>query len=178
MTQTKQRMVVTLATVGIGLAGLVGCSSAPSPHDASQASTLPSASVAPTSAAHADPALCTAAAEFQTAVKNVAALNAGAVGVPGVKAALQKLDTSGADLANAAQTQFPSQIADLRQAVDSFKATVNGLNDQASLSSNVGALVSSATTVGLAAGNIMGSVKQSCPAPSSAAPAPPVAPTS
>ena len=176
MTQVKQRMAMTLATVGLGMAGIVGCSSGTSA--VSEASSmLPVVSSAPGSVPPADAALCTAAGEFQVTVATLSSLRGAGADAAAVKAALENVGTSGASLADAAQNQYPAQVADLRQATASLKSTVTGLTDQGSLSSNLGAVMSSLASVGVAAGGILSPIKHSCPAPSSMPPAPSAAPT-
>lgn len=177
MSQVKQRLAMTLATVGLGMAGIVGCSSGTPAVSEAQSSMLPAASSAPGSPPPADAALCTAAGKFQAAVVNLASLRGTGADAAAVKAALQNVDTTGADLANAAQNQYPAQVADLRQATASLKSTVTGLTDQGSLSSNLGTVMSSLTSVGVAAGGVLSPIKHSCPAMASAVPAPSPAPS-
>ena len=71
--------------VGIGLTGIVACSSGTS----SPPATTPTAasSAVPTSAAPTSAALCSAAADFRTATDAIGNLDANQVGVDGVKAA-------------------------------------------------------------------------------------------
>ena len=178
MTQVKQRMAMTLATVGLGMAGMVGCSSGNPSVSEAQSSMLPVTSSAPGSAPQADAALCTAAGQFQGALTNLSSLRGAGADAAAVKAALQHVSTTGGNLADAAQNQYPAQAADLRQAADSLKSTVTGLTDQSSLSANLGTVMSSLASVGLAAGGLLSPIKHSCPAPSPAPSAPSAAPTS
>jgi hypothetical protein len=54
-------------------------------------------------------ALCTAVADFRTATSQLTELDAVAVGLDGVKAALQNLDTAANELADAASAEFGPQ---------------------------------------------------------------------
>ncbi|HEY2766345.1 MAG TPA: hypothetical protein VGJ13_20390, partial [Pseudonocardiaceae bacterium] len=152
--------------------GIVGCSSGTSSVSAAQSSMLPVVSSAPGSAPQADAALCTASGQFQAAVANLSSLRGAGGDAAAVKTAVQDVANTGGNLANAAQNQYPAQVADLRQAAASLKSAVTGLTDQGSLSSNLGAVMSSLASVGVAAGGVLSPIKHSCPAPSSAPPAP------
>ena len=124
----------------------------------------------PTSATYSAQ-LCSAAAEFQTAANAIVALDATAVGVDGVKKALQDLETAGSSLRAAAQEQFGPQGAELERAVASLRGTIAGLTGQDSLSTNLGKIAASVAGVEQAAKPIVDSVRTGCPSvPSAEAP--------
>jgi hypothetical protein len=89
-------LVVRLGTASIfGLTAIVGCSggaSGPAASPATVSATTPptASSAAPTSAA-----LCSAAAQFRAAAVAIGDVDAAEVGVDGVKAALQNLQSAG-----------------------------------------------------------------------------------
>src|SRR5262249_11630367 len=87
--------------------GVTGCagSSAP-PQSAPPPAATTAAAAATSTPAAPSAALCSAAAEFQTAANAIAHLNAVQVGTSGVKAALQNLQTAGRNLATAARDQY------------------------------------------------------------------------
>ena len=86
------------------------------------------------------------------------------MGLDGVKAALQKLGTAATGLADAAQTTLAPQVAELRQAISALGTTVAGLQDQADLSSKIGAIATSLGAVERAAAPIVTGAKSGCPA--------------
>lgn len=154
-------LVVLLAAAGIGLTGISACSSGTS----SPPATTPTAasSAVPTSAAPTSAALCSAAADFRTATDAIGNLDANQVGVDGVKAALQNLETAGRNLATAAEAQFRPDVENLTTALGSLQDTITSLSDQSSLSSKLGALAASVSEVEVAAAPIMNSVEAGCP---------------
>jgi hypothetical protein len=107
--------------------------------------------------------LCSAAAEFQTAANAIVGLDATAVGVDGVKKALQDLATAGSNLRAAAQEQFGPPSAELERAVASLRGTIAGLTGQDSLSTNLGKIAASVAGVEQAAKPIVDSVRSGCP---------------
>jgi hypothetical protein len=157
-TITVARCAVAGVIAGALLA-LTGCANAPvsGPPAAATSSTTT------TSSAGADAALCAAATDFQTAANELVDLNAVAVGVDGVKAALENLRTAATDLANAAKAEFAPQVDALGQAVDSLRTTIGGLQDQAGLSAKLGAIATSVSGVERAAAPIVESARARCP---------------
>jgi hypothetical protein len=163
---------VVLWAVGIvGLTGIAGCSSGASgppaapPPPVTSAAAPPVATPSATSSVVVQPsaALCSAATEFRVAANNISSLDANAVGVEGVKAALQKLETTGKDLAAAAKAEFGPEVDDLATALGSLQSTITSLSDQASLSAKLGALTTSVSAVEQAAAPIMDSAEGDCP---------------
>lgn len=166
---TRARLVVAAALGCLVLAGCAG--EAPSP-PSSPPSSLPVSSAAPTSATYSAQ-LCSAAADFQSAANDIVALDATAVGVDGVRNALQNLATAASTLRTAAQAQFGPQGAELERAVASLRGTIAGLTSQDSLSSNLGRIAASVAGVEQAAKPIVDSVRTGCPSvpPAEAPPA-------
>jgi hypothetical protein len=164
-------LVVLLATAGIGLTGITGCSSGTS----SPPATTPTAasSIVPTSAAPTSAALCSAAADFRTATDAIGDLDANQVGVDGVRAALQNLETAGRNLATAARDQFGPDVENLTTALGSLRDTITSVSDQNSLSSKLGALAASVAEVEVAAAPIVDSVEAGCPSEPSTGSTPP-----
>jgi hypothetical protein len=116
-------------------------------------------------------ALCAAAADFRTAANQLAELDATAVGLNGVKAALQNLGVAGSELADAAAAEFDPQVDELNQAIAALGNTIAGLDNQADLSSKLGAIATSVSGVEQAAAPIMDSAQAGCPSlPASSAP--------
>jgi hypothetical protein len=91
------------------------------------------------------------------------ALDATAVGVDGVKRALQDLETAATNLTAAAQEQFGPQGGEIERAVASLRGTIAGLSDQDSLSTNLGKIAASVGGVEQAAKPIVDSVRTGCP---------------
>jgi hypothetical protein len=120
-------------------------------------------------------ALCTAAANFRTAATQLAELNATAVGLDGVKAALQNLGNAGRELADAATAQFGPQVDKLNQAITALGTTIDSLQTQADLSSKLGAIATSVSGVEQAAAPIVDSAQAGCPSLPASSP-PPAAP--
>ena len=164
-------IVVLLAAVGIGLTGIVACSSGTS----SPPATTPTAasSAVPTSAAPTSAALCSAAADFRTATDAIGNLDANPVGVDGVKAALQNLETAGRNLVTAAGAQLRPDVENLTTALGSLQNTITSLSDQNSLSSKLGALAASVSEVEVAAAPIVESAQADCPSVPSTRSTPP-----
>jgi hypothetical protein len=154
-------ILVLLAAAGIGLTGISACSSGTS----SPPATTPTAasSAVPTSAAPTSAALCSAAADFRTATDAIGDLDANQVGVDGVRAALQNLETAGRNLVTAAGAQFRPDVENLTTALGSLQDTITSLSDQNSLSSKLGALAASVSEVEVAAAPIVESVQAGCP---------------
>lgn len=164
--------VVLWAVAGIvGLTGIAGCSSGASGPPAAPPSAATSAAAPPDTtppatcsvAAQPSAALCSAATEFRDAANHISSLDANAVGVEGVTAALQNLETAGKDLAAAAKAEFGPEVDDLATALGSLQSTITSLSDQASLSAKLGALTTSVSAVELAAVPIMDSAESDCP---------------
>jgi hypothetical protein len=153
--------VARLAAAGIlALTAVAGCAGGGSPTPGAPASADATSVVV---SATNSPALCAAASEFQTAANAIVHLNASAVGVDGVKAALQQLRTAGANLATAAKDQLAPQVDNLPQALNGLQTTVAGLTDQSSPSSKLGAIAASVGAVEQAAKPILDSVAPTCP---------------
>jgi hypothetical protein len=149
-----------LLAAALGCLILVGCASqgaAPAPPSPTVSTPVP-----PTSATYSAE-LCSAAAEYQTAANALVRLDATQVGVEGVKAALQDLETAASNLKDAAQDQFGPQVAELERAIASLKGTIAGLSDQDSLSTNLGKIAASVGGVEQAAKPIVDSVRAGCP---------------
>ena len=153
--RSTRALLVMTAALGLVLAGCTSESSAPPPPS-------PAPTVVPTSATYSGQ-LCSAAAEFQTAANAIVNLDATKVGSDGVKKALQDLETAASNLWTAARDQFGPQGAELERAVASLKATIAGLTDQDSLSTNLGKIAASVAGVEQAAKPIMDSVRTGCP---------------
>jgi hypothetical protein len=152
------------AAVILGLTAIVGCSGgasgASTPPATASATTPPTASsAAPTSAA-----LCSAAGQFRAATAAIGAVDATKVGVEGVKAALQNLQSAGRDLVSAAGAQFGPDVDNLTTALGSLQDTLASLTDQTSLSTKFGALAASVGAVEQAAAPILNSARAGCPA--------------
>jgi hypothetical protein len=145
-----------VAVAVFGFAAIAGCGGGGT--SAPPAAVTPAPSTAPTSSA----ALCSAAAEFQTAANAIVHLDATKVGTEGVKTALQNLQTAGRNLATAAKDQFGPQVNALEQSLASLQTTIAGLSDQASLSAKLGAVTASVSGVEQAAKPIMDSVRTGC----------------
>jgi hypothetical protein len=158
-------LVVRLGTASIfGLTAIVGCSggaSGPAASPATVSATTPptASSAAPTSAA-----LCSAAAQFRAAAVAIGDVDAAEVGVDGVKAALQNLQSAGRDLATAAGAEFGPDVDNLTTALGSLQGTLGSLTDQNSLSTKFGALAASVGAVEQAAAPILNSARAGCPA--------------
>ncbi len=86
------------------------------------------------------------------------------MGVDGVKAALENLQSAGRDLASAAGAQFGPDVDNLTTALGSLQGTLASLNDQTSLSTKLGALAASVGAVEAAAAPILNSARAGCPA--------------
>jgi hypothetical protein len=157
-------LVVLLVVAGIGSAAISACSSGTSspPATAPTAATA-AVSAAPTPAAPTSAALCSAAADFRTATDAIGDLDAEQVGVEGVRAALQNLETAGRNLVTAAGAQFRPDVENLTTALGSLQNTITSLSDQNSLSSKLGALAASVSEVEVAAAPIVESVQAGCP---------------
>ena len=69
-------------------------------------------------------------ANSETAANGIVHIDASAVGVDGVKAALQQLRTAGANLATAAGDQLAPQVDNLQQALNELQTTIGELSDQ------------------------------------------------
>jgi hypothetical protein len=146
-----------LLAAALGCLLLAGCASPSTP--------APTASnPAPTTSATYSPQLCSAAADYQKAANAVVHLDANKVGTDGVKAALQDLQTAAQNLTTAAKEQFGPQVAELEKAIASLRATLAGLTDQDSLSTNLGKIAASVGAVEQAATPIVDSVRTGCPA--------------
>jgi hypothetical protein len=149
---TRAHRVIAVA---LGCFVLAGC--------ASQSSPPPPPTAVPTTAATYSAELCSAAAEFQAAANAIVTLDAAAVGVDGVKKALQDLETAASNLVDAGREQFGPQVAELERAVASLRGTISGLSDQDSVSTNLGKIAASIGVVEQAAKPIMDSVRTGCP---------------
>jgi hypothetical protein len=149
--------VVVAALACFVLAGCTSQSSPPPPPP-----PPPAPIVVPTSTTYSAE-LCSAATEFQTAANAIVTLDATAVGVDGVRKALQDLETAARNLKDAAQEQFGPQGAELERAVASLRGTIAGLSDQDSLSTNLGKIAASVGGVEQAAKPIVDSVRTGCP---------------
>jgi hypothetical protein len=149
---TRGRRVIVAVLACLVLAG---CASQPPPP--------PPPAAVPTTAATYSTELCSAAAEFQTTANAIVTLDATAVGVDGVKKALQDLETAANNLIAAAREQFGPQVAELERAVASLTGTIAGLSDQDSVSTNLGKIAASVGVVEQAAKPIMDSVRTGCP---------------
>ena len=68
------------------------------------------------------------------------------------------------NLTTAAKEQFGPQVAELEKAIASLRATLAGLSDQDSLSTNLGKIAASVGAVEQAARPIVDSVRTGCPA--------------
>ncbi len=147
-----------LLAAALGCLLLAGCASPSAPAPA------PAPSPAPTTSATYSPQLCSAAADYQKAANAVVHLDANKVGTDGVKAALQDLQSAAQNLTTAAKEQFGPQVAELEKAIASLRATLAGLNDQDSLSTNLGKIAASVGAVEQAARPIVDSVRTGCPA--------------
>ena len=157
-------VVVLLAAAGIGLTGISACSDGTSSPPATTPTAATAASSAvPTSAAPTSAALCSAAADFRSATGAIGNLDANQVGVDGVRAALQNLETAGRNLVTAAGAQFRPDVENLTTALGSLQDTITSLSDQNSLSSTLGALAASVSEVEVAAAPIVESVQAGCP---------------
>jgi hypothetical protein len=111
------------------------------------------AAAASSDAAQPSAALCSAATEFRVAAKNISSLDAKAVGVDGVEAALQILETTGRNLAAAAKGDFEPEVDELATALGSLQSTITSLTDQSSLSAKLGAALAAS----------VGAVEQAAP---------------
>ena len=89
------------------------------------------------------------------------------MGVDGVKAALQNLQSAGRDLATAAGAQFGADVDNLTTALGSLQGTLASLTDQTSLSTKLGALTASVGAVEQAAAPILNSARAANPIPPS-----------
>ena len=137
--------VARLAAAGIlAVTAVAGCASGGSPAPATPASAAATSAV---TTATNSAALCAAASEFQTAANAIVHIDASAVGVDGVKAALQQLRTAGANLATAAGNQMAPQVDSLQQALNGLQTTIGELSDQSSLTSKLGAIAASVAAV-------------------------------
>jgi hypothetical protein len=132
---------------------VTGCAAAPAAGPAASAPTTASTTAV----------LCDAAADFQSAANELVELDAAAVGLDGVKAALENLRTAAGDLANAAQAEFAPQVEELQQAVVVLGTTIEGLQEQTDLSSKFGAVAASISGVEQAAAPIVESARADCP---------------
>jgi hypothetical protein len=148
-----------LLAAALGCLLLAGCASPSTPAPAPTASNP-----APTTSATYSPQLCSAAADYQKAANAVVHLDANKVGTDGVKAALQDLQSAAQNLTTAAKEQFGPQVAELEKAIASLRATLAGLTDQDSLSTNLGKIAASVGAVEQAARPIVDSVRTGCPA--------------
>jgi hypothetical protein len=110
--------------------------------------------------------LCEAAASYQTAANAIITLDAGEVGIEGVKKAMLDLQTGTNNLIAVAgsQNQFGAQLGELQAASAALNTTIAGLNDQDSLSSDIGKIVASVSAVEQAAKPIVDSLRTGCPA--------------
>ncbi|NMH97921.1 hypothetical protein [Pseudonocardia acidicola] len=158
-----RRALAHLIVAGaLGCAAIAGCGTSPAP-SAGPATITPTAAVpAPATSTAYSAALCSAAAQFQTAANAIVTLDATKVGTDGVKAALQNLQTAGRNLVAAAKDQFGPQVAGVEQSLASLQTTIAGLSDQPSLSAKLGALISSVSDVEQAAEPIVASVRTGC----------------
>jgi hypothetical protein len=141
-----------LALSGVGCAG--GAPAAPP--------ATPPAAMPPTTPSTAD-ALCAAAADFRTATNQLVVIDPAAVGVDGVKAALQNLGSAANELADAAAAEFGPQAQDLNEAISALGSTIEGVQDQADLSSKLGAIATSVGEVEQAAAPIVANAQTGCP---------------
>ena len=130
---TGRVALAATALIAAVVLGLAGCTNAP----ATPPAPAPNTTAATPTTPSADAALCAAAAEFQTATNQLVGIDAVAVGVNGVKAALQNVGTAAGHLADAAQSGFGPQVAALRQSVTALRSTVDGLQDQSDLACEV-----------------------------------------
>jgi hypothetical protein len=108
-------------------------------------------------------ALCAAAADFRTATSQLVEVDPAAVGLDGVKAALQNLGTAARELADAASAEFGPQAQDLNEAISALGSTVEGLQNQADLSSKLGEVATSVSEIEQAAAPIVDSAQTDCP---------------
>jgi hypothetical protein len=108
-------------------------------------------------------ALCAAAADFRTATNQLVEVDPAAVGLDGVKASLQNLGTAARELADAAAAEFAPQAQDLNEAISALGSTVEGLQNQADLSSKLGEVATSVSGVEQAAAPIVDSAQKGCP---------------
>ena len=160
-TSTRSPWVVAAALACLVLAGCAGESPPPPP---------PPPSVAPTPATYSAE-ICSAAAEFQTAANAIVTLDATAVGVDGVKKALQDLQTAASSLRTELFLSGSPQGEELERAIASLRGTIAGLTSQDSLSTNLGKIAASVAGVEQAAKPIVDSVRTGCPSvPSAEAP--------
>jgi hypothetical protein len=167
-------VVVLLAAAGIGLTGISACSDGTSsPPTTTPTAPTAASSAVPTSAAATSAALCSAAADFRSATDAIGNLDANQVGVDGVRAALQNLETAGRNLVTAAGAQFRPDVENLTTALGSLRNTITSLRDQNSLSSRLGALAASVSEVEVAAVPIVESVQAGCPSVPSTESTPP-----
>ena len=86
------------------------------------------------------------------------------MGTGGVKAALQNRQTAAQNLAKGTRTHFGPQVAELEKAIASLRATLAGLSDQDSLTTNLGKIAASVGAVEQAARPIVDSARTGCPA--------------
>lgn len=159
-------LVVRLCAASIfGLTAIVSCSGgATGPPPTAPATAPPAASPTASSAAPTSAALCSAATQFRAAAAAIGNVDATKVGVDGVKAALQNLQSAGRDLATAAGAQFGPDVDNLTTALGSLQGTLASLTDQTSLSTKLGALTASVGAVEQAAAPILNSARAGCPA--------------
>ncbi len=163
-------LVVRLGAASIlGLTAIVGCSGGasgppPTPPAATSATAPPAASPTASSTAPASAALCSAAAQFRAAAAAIGNVDATKVGVDGVKAALQNLQSAGRGLATSAGAQFGPDVDNLTTALGALQGTLASLTDQTSLSTKLGALTASVAAVEQAAAPILNSARAGCPA--------------
>lgn len=151
-------IAVVLATAGIGWTAMTGCASSASE---------PVAVLSSTPITTPDPAfdaqLCIAISEFDAAMNGLAQLDVTAVGIEGVRSALQNISAAATKVANTAQGRFTPEAEQLRQAVSSLDNTIAGLGDEANLAANIGAVATGIATVQQDVVNIRNSAGVDCP---------------
>lgn len=150
----RRAAAVLIAATLLALSG-AGCSRA-------TPSAPPATPPAPTTTASTSAELCIAVADFRTATNQLTELDAVAVGLDGVKAALQNLGTAANELADAASAEFGPQAQDLKEAISALGGTVEGLQNQADLSSKLGEIATSVGEVEQAAAAIVDSAQAGC----------------
>jgi len=158
--------LVAAAVLALSGAGCAGGTPATPP--ATPPAAAPPTSAPPTTAS-TSAELCSAVDEFRTATDQLVELDAAAVGLDGVKAALRELGTAASGVADAAAAEFGPQVDELEQAITALGTTIEGLQNQANLSSKLGAIATSVGGVEQAAAPMVDSAETGCP-PSSTRP--------
>jgi hypothetical protein len=153
-----RRTVAGLITAALLALSGAGCSGA--------TPSAPPAPPAPTATASTSAELCTAVAGFRTATNQLVEIDPVAVGLDGVKAALQNLGTAANELADAASAEFGAQAQDLEEAISALGSTLQGLQNQADLSSKLDEIATSVGEVQQAAAPIVESAQTGCPSTS------------